>query len=297
LSRFYYKNATWITGYLFVAPALALYIIFRVYPIVFGSFISFFRWNGLTSMKFIGLENFKEIFFQDKIFRVALLHNTIYAIGTVSVKNVLGLLLALLINECVRGKTFYRTTLFMPVVTSFVAIGILWSWILNPAFGLLNSILTSMHLGFLVQEWVTNPDIALYSLIGIDVWKWIGFHMVIYLAALGRVPKSLYEAATLDGATKTQFFLHVTIYLLMPIIAFNVLISLIGGFSVFDLVFVVTQGGPFYATEVVLTHTYTQAFQFHRIGYGTATAYVLFVIVLILSLIQMKAMGGEKYEF
>ncbi|MQY69938.1 MAG: sugar ABC transporter permease, partial [Firmicutes bacterium] len=174
MSRFYYKNATWITGYLFVAPALALYIIFRVYPIVFGSFISFFRWNGLTSMKFIGLENFKEIFFQDKIFRVALLHNTIYAIGTVSVKNVLGLLLALLINECVRGKTFYRTTLFMPVVTSFVAIGILWSWILNPAFGLLNSILTSMHLGFLVQEWVTNPDIALYSLIGIDVWKWIG---------------------------------------------------------------------------------------------------------------------------
>jgi len=295
--RFYNKNAIYFTAYFLIVPALILYIVFRVYPIVYGGYISLQEWDGLRPMKFIGLKNFSEVLFNDRLFKVSLLHNTIYALGTVTGKNLLGLFLALLLNERLRGRTIFRTILFMPVVMSFVAVGILWSWILNPAFGLLNTLLQGLHLNFLIREWITDPRIALYSLIGIDIWKWTGFHMVIFLAALQSIPQTFYEAAMIDGASKRQFFWHVTIHLLVPVTTFNVLISLIGAFNVFDLVFVVTQGGPFHATEVVLTHMYIQAFKFYRVGYGTAIAYTLFVIIFILSLLQMRIMQGKKYEF
>lgn len=289
------KVQTW--PYVMILPAFILYAVFRLYPVVYGVVISLTEWNGLAAMKFVGLANYQELI-KDEIFRLALKNNILYTIFTVLGKNALGLVLALLLNKRLKGMVFYRSILFMPVVMSFVVVGILWSWILNPAFGLLNGVLQKLGLSFLILDWLSDPNVALYSVMGVDIWKWTGFHMVIFLAGLQSIPESLYEAGRIDGIRTTwQEVRYITLPLLAPVTLVNVLMSLIGGFQVFDLIYVITAGGPAHATEVIMTHMYTVAFKFHRMGYAAAVSYGLFVIILIVSLIQIRLMRSERYEF
>ena len=292
-------RAVWparLQPYVWLLPALALFGLFRLYPLLFGFFLSLHKWDGMAPMVFVGLANFKEALFDDPLFWRSLSHNAIYALGTVVGKNVLALGLAVMLNAEIRGRAFFRTTLFMPVVMSLVVVGILWSWIYNYQFGLLNNLLQTVGLDRLRAEWLGNTSLALYAVIVVDIWKFFGYHMVIYLAGLQSFPPALYEAATIDGASTWQQFRRVTLPMLRAIVVVNLTISLMGAFNVFDLVYVMTRGGPNNATSVVVLDAYQQAFEFYKLGYGAAISILLMLIVIVLSLVQIRLMRGARAE-
>jgi raffinose/stachyose/melibiose transport system permease protein len=286
-----------LTPYLWILPAVALFLVFRLYPMAFGLYLSLNEWDGVKPMVFRGLANYRQAILEDATFRLALWHNVVFAIGTVIGKNVIAIVLAVPLNGEMRGRTFFRTTLFMPVVMSFVVVGLLWGWIFNYQFGLLNNLLVAVGLEDSRVDWLGNPSLALYSLIGVDVWKWYGFHLVIYLAGLQNIPLTLYEAAMIDGASSWQQFRRITLPLLRPIVVVNVTLALMGAFNVFDLIYVMTQGGPANATNVVMIHAYLQGFKFYQMGYAAAISYVLMAVVVVLSGLQIRLLRGESYEY
>jgi ABC-type sugar transport system permease subunit len=283
-------------SYLWVSPALVLYAIFTLTPLIAGVYLAMLRWDGIKPAKFIGLDNFERMLHDEKL-RVALMHNVQYAIGTVIGKNLLALGLALLLSQALRGRAVYRTALFLPVVMSFVVVGILWTWIYNDDFGLVNNLLRSVHLGGLAQDWLGDTRIALWSLIAVDIWKWYGFHMVIYLAGLQTIPAEYYEAARLDGASRWRQLTGITIPLLKPVIVVNVTLSLLGAMNVFDIPYVMTEGGPANSTNVAALHMYVQAFKFNRLGYGSAISYGLFTLITVIALVQLKLMSRNQTEY
>ena len=257
---------------------------------VAGLYLALLRWDGIEPPVFVGLQNFQRML-QDEVIGLALWNNTVYALGTVAGKIVLSLALALFLNQSLRGRTFYRTALFLPVVMSFVVVGILWAWLYNSQFGLVNSLLRALGLDFLILEWLGDPKVALWSLIVVDIWKWYGFHMVIFLAGLQTIPVELYEAARIDGATRLQQFWRITLPLLQPVMLVNVTLSLMGGFNVFDIPYVMTEGGPANSTMVMALHIYIRGFKFYRFGYSAAMSYLLLLLVTIIAAIQMKLMS------
>lgn len=285
-----------LAPYLWILPALTVYGIFKLYPLVSGLQMSLLRWDGIEEPRYIGLRNFEKIL-SDEMTLTVLMNNVHYAVGTVVGKIVLSLILAILLHQALKGRTFYRTSLFMPVVMSFVVVGVLWSWLFNPQFGLINSFLRGLGLDFLVQDWLGDAAVALNSLILVDIWKWYGFHMVIFLAGLQSIPDELYEAARIDGASVWQQFLHVTLPMLQPVMIVNVTISLMGAFNVFDIPFIMTAGGPANATNVMALHIYIRGFKFYRFGYSAALSYVLLVIVTLVAAIQLKLMtSGDNSD-
>jgi len=285
-----------LSPYLWVLPALLLYLVFKLVPLIGGVGLSLLRWDGIAEPVFVGLQNFERMF-DDEALLPALLHNVQYALGTVAGKMALALLLALLINQSLRGRGIYRTALFMPVVMSFVVVGILWAWLYNNQFGLINNLLRAV--GFTTTpDWLGNPRIAMWSLIIVDIWKWYGFHMVIFLAGLQTIPAELYDAALVDGAGRWKQFLNVTLPLLRPVIIVNVTLSLMGALNVFDIPYIMTEGGPANSTNVLALHIYIQSFKFYRLGYGAALSYALFVFVSVIALLQIRFMarGSEGAE-
>jgi raffinose/stachyose/melibiose transport system permease protein len=283
-------------SYLWVLPALMLYALFTLTPLFAGLYLSLLRWDGVKPAKYIGLANYQRMLNDEKL-REALMHNVQYAAGTVIGKNVLALGLALLLNQALRGRAVYRTALFLPVVMSFVVVGILWTWIYNDDFGLVNNLLRSLHLGGLAQDWLGDTRVALWALIAVDIWKWYGFHMVIYLAGLQTIPTEIYEAAKLDGASRFRQLTSITIPLLKPVIVVNVTLSLLGAMNVFDIPYVMTEGGPANSTNVAALHMYVQAFKFNRLGYGAAISYGLFTLITVIALIQLKLMSRNTSEY
>ncbi len=285
-----------LAPYLWVLPALLVYGIFKLYPLVSGLHMSLLRWNGIDDPKYIGLRNFEKIL-RDEMTATVLMNNVHYAVGTLVGKIALSLFLAILLHQALRGRTFYRTSLFMPVVMSFVVVGVLWSWLFNPQFGLINSLLRGLGLGFLVPDWLGDAAVALNSLILVDIWKWYGFHMVIFLAGLQSIPDELYEAARIDGASVWQQFLHITLPMLNPVMIVNVTISLMGAFNVFDIPFIMTGGGPANSTNVMALHIYIRGFKFYRFGFSAALSYVLLVIVTLVAAIQLRLMtSGDNTD-
>jgi ABC-type sugar transport system permease subunit len=282
--------------YFWVLPALLLYGIFTIVPLVSGIWLALLEWNGIDPARFVGLRNFSRLF-DDKDLVVALLHNVQYAVGTVSGKIIISLFLALLLNEALIGRSFYRTALFMPVVMSFVVVGVLWTRIYNYDFGLLNAILGEVGLSSWARDWIGNSSTALWALIAVDVWKWYGFHMIIFLAGLQTIPQELYEAAKIDGATSLQRLRSITLPLLRPVMLVNVFVSLMGAMNTFDIPYIMTQGGPAHATNVIALHMYVQAFSFYRFGYGAALSYVLFTLITVLALILLGVMSRNRTEY
>lgn len=274
-------------AFILIFGTIVIFLLFKIYPMISASIISFFKWDGFTQMRFIGFSNFKEAF-SDKIFWKSLLNTGIFTILSTAGKMGLGLILAIMLNAKVKGLTFFRTILFMPVVMSMSAAGLLWTWIYDPNLGLLSSFLTHLHLNFLVTDWLGNPRIALYSVIVIEIWKWAGFHMIIYLAGLQTINEELYEAAVLDGANTLGKLFKITVPLLTPYTTINLIMCTMGGLGVFDVIYVVTQGGPFQSTEVIMTYAYKQAFASGRIGYATSMILLLMVVIIIVSLIQFR---------
>ena len=278
-----------LAPYLWILPAILVYGIFKLGPLIGGIYLALLRWDGIEDPRFIGLRNFDKIL-NDKLTLMVLGNNVEYAVITVVGKIVLSLFLAVMLNQALRGRTFYRTGLFMPVVMSFVVIGILWRWLFNTEFGLINNLLENLGLGFLALDWLGDTDIALKSLTLVDIWKWYGFHMVIFLAGLQSIPDELYEAARIDGASAWQQFLHVTLPMLQPVMIVNVTISVMGAFNVFDIPYVMTEGGPANSTNVMALHIFLRGFKFYRFGFSAALSYVLLTIVTLVAALQLWLM-------
>jgi ABC-type sugar transport system permease subunit len=270
-------------GILFVLPALILYLVFMVYPFFQSIYFSLTSWNGVTAVKeWVGLANYRELI-GDDLFWLSLLHTVIWVIVGTIAPIVVGLLLAILLWRRPKGFTLFRTIFFMPQVLSTVVIGIVWNWIYNPIFGALNEALDAFGLKDLSRGWLGDPDLALYAVLVAAIWATIGFVFVIFLAGLQNVSKDLLEAATIDGANVWQRFWNVTVPQLAGVLNVVIALLLIGGFSVFDIVFVMTGGGPANATEVLATYTYKEAFTQNNVGYASTLSVVITVISLIAS--------------
>lgn len=278
-------------------PAAVLFGLFFAWPFMRGLWLSFHQWDGFSSPVFIGFGNYWRLL-DDTIFLGALGNSFIYVILSIALKNILGLALALLLLRITFARGAVRAAVFIPVTMSFVAAGLLWSWIYNPVFGLLNSGLDLVGLSMLKRSWLGDAQIALYSVIVVDVWKWIGFHAVIYLAGLQTIPADLYEAAKVDGSNAWRRFWHITLPLMVPVIFINVVLSLAGAFvRNFDIVHVLTKGGPNHATEVVITAMVSSAFNDGAMGYASAMGYALFILVGGLCAALVFIAGRTRFSF
>jgi multiple sugar transport system permease protein len=273
-----------LAGWAFVMPAFILIAIFALIPIGWSLILSLQNNNLLSPGHYIGLANYKALA-KDPQFRSAVGHSLVYTVlfVPISVAGALGLAVAL--NRKIRGIRFYRLAVFVPLVTSTVATGIVFLWLLDPTFGLVNYILHA--LGLPQQQFLQDPNEALYCIVAMTVWSWLGFDVIIYLAALQGIPEELLEASEIDGASKWTTFRSVVVPLLGPATLFLVVWSTINALQLFDEIYVTTRGGPLGSTTVIVYYLYEQAFQFFNGGYGAAVAYVLFLGILVVTLMQL----------
>lgn len=266
-------------GLVFILPAVLGIFIFIVIPVICSFGLSFVKWDLLNPVKFVGLQNYREIFTEPLFFKILL--NTVVFAGATSIFGVIiPLVLAAILNTKIRGSEFYKTVYFLPFITPMIVIGIVWEWIFDPNIGLMNKVL-HLHI-----NWLYDPHWALPALIIVSVWKLIGYNMIIFLSSLSAISDSIFEAAKIDGANPVQTFRYVTIPLLSPSIFFVVIITAINSFQIFDLIYLMTQGGPLDSTNVLVYAIYKNAFEYFNVGRASAIAYVLFVIILVLTIAQ-----------
>jgi len=270
---------------MFLAPSLIMLLAFWIGPMIGTVWVSLQDWNLIGVPSFVGLDNYAELA-KDAEFHAALLHTLGYLVGYLPLVLVLGLAVALLLHANLPAMTLYRAMFFLPVVSSWVAVSLLWKWLLNPADGLINRGLALIGVGG--PGWWTDPDWAMPSVILASVWKDVGFVAVILLAGLQAIPKDLLEAADLDGASAWRRLRSITLPLLSPSLFFVTVISLINGFQVFDQVWVMTGGGPGGASTVVVEQIVRYAFSYGRVGYASAMSIVLFVIILAVTMVQLR---------
>jgi raffinose/stachyose/melibiose transport system permease protein len=278
----------------FAAPALVIYAMIVIYPSLSGAYYAFTNWSGIGAAHWVGLENFKNLFSDDQ--SLGSLKNTVLlTIFIVFVQNAIGLALALGVHTRIKSKYILRTIFFAPAVVSPVVIAFLWKYMFNPDPDAgINAMLGFFGLGFLQQNWLGDPSVALWAIGLTVVWQYAGYSMVIFLAALEGIPRELEEAAALDGARRFQRFWHVVLPLIAPAMTITLTLSTIGGLKLFDQVFAITGGGPGYSTETLSTLIYKQAFVFGQYGYSTAVALVLALLVSGLALIQMRYLQSRE---
>lgn len=284
-----YLDAYWMIG-----PAFALYMMMVLYPIGREIVMSFHEWDVFSPMRWVGVTNYRSAL-ADAVFLRGLSNNILYALVVTVAKNVFGLWLAILLTGAdVKGRNAFRTAVFIPVTLSYVAVGMLWSWVFNPTFGLLNQVLRLFSIPA-SSGVLGNPRLSLWAIMFVDIWKWTGFHTVIFVAGLLNIPPELYESAAIDGAGSWQRFRCITLPGLKSVVEVSVLLAMVGAFvRNFDLVYVMTGGGPAHATEIVLTWMHKQAFQFLRFGYAAAQGVILFVLVMVLSALYLRALRRQS---
>ncbi|MBN1310241.1 MAG: sugar ABC transporter permease [Anaerolineae bacterium] len=273
-------------AYSFILPNLLGFAAFTLVPMVFSLVLAFMNWDGANVVTWAGLDNFKQLF-HDTTFRIALGNTLYYVIGTVPLTMATSLGLALLLNQPLRGRNLFRTTFFFPYVASLVAVAVVWNMLFHPAMGPVNQLLTTLGIEN-PPRWSASVDWAMPTVIMASIWKGMGYYMLIYLAALQGIPAYLYEAAEIDGANAWQQFRYITLPMLTPATFFVSIMLTIASFKIFDLIMVMTGGGPGRATNVLVIHTYNTAFKQFRFGYSSAIAMVLFVIVLIITIVQFR---------
>lgn len=269
------NSAAW----LFILPALVGTFVFIIIPLFCSFGLSFAEWDLINPVKFVGFENYKDIF-TDKLFYKILVNTIIFAISTSLFGVIIPLILACILNSKIRGSEFYKTAYFLPFITPMIVVGIVWEWIFDPNIGLLSNVF-KIHI-----NWLYDVHFAMPALIIVSVWKLIGYNMVIFLSSLSAISQNMFEAAKIDGANSIQTFKNITVPLLSSSIFFVVIITAISSFQVFDLIYLMTQGGPLDSTNVMVYAIYKNAFEYFNIGKASAIAYVLFAIILVLTLIQ-----------
>jgi len=278
----------WFAAFVFLLPNLVSIGLFTLIPVVAGFFLSFTNWDMLSDPQWVGLENYQDIL-KDRQFWNALRNTVIYTLIVIPGGLAVSMLLALALNSKIKGTAIYQAIFFLPYVSSTVAIALVWKWIYHPDYGVLNAMLRAV--GLPGVDWLTNPSVALISVAIVQIWQTAGYNMVLLLAGLRAIPKDYYEAARIDGASPWTIFWSITVPLLMPTIFFVTTISIIASFQVFNLIYVMTGGGPGNSTKVYVFYLWENGFSFFKMGYASALAYVLFVIILAITLIQARFLG------
>ncbi|WP_316340427.1 sugar ABC transporter permease [Clostridium sp.] len=290
------KTKEALTGWLFVSPALIGFSIFTFGSIIYSLYLSLTDYDLMSKPKFIGLENFIRAFTKDEYF-YKFFGNTLYfVVFLVPIVLVISLLLALLINKKVGRMTkAYRVALFLPSITSTIAVSMVWLWIFNPDMGLINNLLTAI--GFNNPPmWLNSPETSKMALIIMRVWQMSGYYMIMFLAGLQTIPQSLYESAQVDGANKIQSFFKITLPMLSNTTFVVIILLVIEAFNMFESIFIMTNGGPLGSTSTIMYYIYEQGFGNYNMGYASAIAWIFFVIIMIITLIQYKfrnEQGGE----
>jgi len=271
----------------FLAPALLIYLLFVIYPIAQGIRYSGYDWNGLKPLTdWVGFENFRKIF-ADSSFIGAMKHNAVILVLSLALQIPFALGLAVLLNQRLRGRAFMRMMFFAPYVVSEVVTAVVWRQLMRPS-GFLDHVMSGVGAEGLTQEWLANPRIVLYSVFFVVTWKYFGFHMILLLAGLQQIPAELREAAAIDGATWRQTFRHVTLPLLGPTLRISVFLSIIGSLQLFDLVWVMTGGGPINASNTMATYMIDWGFRRLQIGYASAVSVIVFGISLVVALAYQR---------
>ena len=279
-------------GWLFALPAIIGSVVFDIGPMVASILISFTEWNGVTPPKWIGLSNYEEIMFRDDVFMLSLRITTVFAFVSIPLNLVTGFLLALLLNQKIRGQALMRTLYYLPSIVPLVAVAALWRWIFLKRFGLLDIGLAMM--GIQAPDWLGDPQWVLPAFIVMGLWG-VGGGMLINLAGLQGIPTDLYDAASIDGANALQRLINVTIPMMTPLILFNLVMGIIGGLQVFVVAFVMTGGGPSNASLFYMLHLYRNAFEYFRLGYGSSLALILFLYIIVLSALVFRSSTAWVY--
>jgi raffinose/stachyose/melibiose transport system permease protein len=279
-------GAVWrkrVTIFFFLLPALSLYLLLALLPIFQGAYYSGFDWNGLEPLtEFIGVQNYRDAF-ADPVFLGALRHVFIILVLSLVVQLPFALALAVLLNQRMHGRAFLRLLFFLPFVLSDVITAIVWRLLLQPS-SLVDRTFEAVGLGGLVQQWLADPSVVLYTVFVVVSWKYFGFHMILYLAGLQQIPPELEEAAAIDGASPAQSFRYVTLPLLGPTIRISVFLSITGSLQLFDLVWVMTGGGPVGASHTTVTYMLDRGFERSQFGFGSAVAVIMFLVSLVIAL-------------
>ena len=282
----------------FVLAALVLYVVFLIIPSLSGVAYAFTDWSSYSSdVNFIGLANFQTIFTPGEQYLSFISNTIIFTVWTSLLKLILGLALALLLNEGVKrfAAHLYRTLIYLPAVLPTLVVALIFKSILNPSTGLLNTSLRSLGAGALAKPWLVDPRIALSSVIGVDTWKGVGYIMVILLAGLQTIPRDYYEAAEVDGANAWSRFRHITLPMMMPAIMVVTVLNILYGLRVFDIVYALTNGGPGYATDVLMTSIF-RAFSRGQYGLGTAVTSILFVILIVVGYFVIRLLQRQPAQ-
>lgn len=279
------KRKRLLTAYSFILPNFLGFFLFTLIPVGFSLFLAFMEWDSFSSPKFVGFQNFIRMT-KDTTFWISLKNTFLYTIGVVPLTLICSLGLAILLNQKIRGMKFFRTAFFFPYVTSLVAVAVVWNMLFHPSLGPINQFLQ-----FIIANppgWTSSSDWALTAIVIVSVWRGMGYYMILYLAGLQGIPRELYEAASIDGAGKWKQFLNVTLPSLQSTTFFVTIMLIINCFKIFDLVQVMTNGGPGRSTNVLVYQIYKEAFVKFNFGYASAIALVLFIIVLLITVFQFK---------
>lgn len=281
------------SAYMFIAPTMLLFAVFTVAAVAYAFYLSFHQWNILEPIKpFVGLDNYQRLI-QDDRFGGSIINTIVYTVVSVPVTMGLGLLIALLLNNQIRGRALFRTLFYLPVITPLVIAAIVWKWVYNGDYGLLNYYLLQIGIIREPLRWLSDPNLAMPAVITTSVWKGVGFSMVVYLAGLQAIPEDYYDAAKIDGADGLRRLKDITIPLLGPTTLFQLVVGVLGALQVFTEIYIMTSGGPLRRTTTIVYNIYTTAFKNFDMGYAAAMAFGLFALMFVFTLFQMRVMRGE----
>lgn len=264
-----------------MVPALLIYCLVVVVPAIYSIVLSFFKWNGLGEKKFVGIKNYLNLFTKDTVFHTALKNNLIWIVLTIVFATTLALILAMLLNNNFKGRIIYRAIFYFPYMLSWVVIGIIWKWIYNPSVGFLDEFLKLIGLDMIKIKWLSDPKIALYCVFVAALWQSVGQPMLYFLSGLQAIPRELYEAAKMDGGNAFDLFIHITIPQLKETFVIVLATLIISAMKVYDVIHVMTDGGPANSTQTLASYMYAQTFEYSNLGTGSAIATVMMLITMV----------------
>ncbi|MBQ1492664.1 MAG: sugar ABC transporter permease [Blautia sp.] len=264
----------------FLLPAMIIYLSVIVFPVFYSIFISLFKWNGVAEMQFVGLGNYKNLFFNDKVFLTALKNNLLWIVMTIGITMTVSLGFAVMLNNKFRGRTVFRALFYFPCVVAPIAVAIIWRWIYNPNIGFINQFFKVLGINY-KQTWISNPKVSIYAVFFAALWQGIGAPMILFLAGLQGVSVDVLEAATVDGAGPVRKFFLVTVPLMKQTFVMVIANLITAAMKVYDIVAGLTDGGPNNSTQMLGTYMYSQTFQYNNVGMGTAVAVVMLVMMML----------------
>lgn len=285
-----------IIPYLFLIVPVIIYIVWVIAPMIYTFYLSLTNWDGLTTPDFIGFKNYVKLF-NDKVFFISLTNNLKWLAAFITIPVILGLGLAMVLNVAIPGEKFFKMTFYMPMVLALVVSGLIWGWLYHPKGGLINTVIMATNLVEKGPGWLSNRDLVLWSIIIVAIWRQVGYVMVLYLAGLKSINPQLLDAAHVDGASGWQTFWRVILPLLTPVTVIVLVISVIDSLRAFDLVSVMTRGGPANASSVLANFMYIEAFNNYKMGYGASIAVVLFIISLGFIILYLWRVMQDELEY